>query len=188
MDVLATGVLGDLLLDFIVKIDAVHLSQREQVERHVGQFLSEIGLNSAPRLETFRDLALQQHELQQDIAGVEPFGDLVLPGELLSFPDLQRSSAETTGVVAYNHLHEAEYLAEQDAEWSADDRDRARMVIGDLALVLRRLLGDHGLHSNGNCRTCPWPWPCPVVRTIHAVVKDPQRQFAALVQRARDDE
>lgn len=38
------------------------------------------------------DLAVQQHELQWHIARIEPFGDLVLPGELLGFLDLQGSS------------------------------------------------------------------------------------------------
>ncbi len=87
----------------------------------------------------------------------------------------------------YVHLHEAEYLAEQDDEWSADDGDTARKLIGDLALVIRRLLGEHKLQSGGDCRICTSAWPCPVVTTIHAFVKDPQRQFVALVHRARDD-
>lgn len=87
----------------------------------------------------------------------------------------------------YNHLHEAEYLAEQDCEWSPEEGETAGKLIVDLALVLRRLLGAHGLHSSGNCQTCPSAWPCPVVTTIHATVKDPHRQFVALIQRARDE-
>ena len=31
----------------------------------------------------------------------------------------------------YDHLHEAEYLAEQDDEWSTDDGETARKLIGD---------------------------------------------------------
>jgi len=85
----------------------------------------------------------------------------------------------------YDHLHEAEYLTEQDDEWSADDGDTARELIGDLALVIRRLLGEHKLQPSADCRTCTSAWPCPVVTTIHAVLKDPQRQFVALVRRAR---
>ncbi len=88
----------------------------------------------------------------------------------------------------YNHLHEAEYLAEQDGEWSPDDSETARNLIGDLAMVMRRLLSEHRLQSSGNCQTCPSAWPCPVVTTIHATVKDPHRQFTALARRARDDE
>lgn len=87
----------------------------------------------------------------------------------------------------YNHLHEAEYLAEQDDEWSTDDMETARKVIGDLVLVIRGLLSEHKLGSSGNCQTCPSAWPCPVVTTIHATVKNPQHQFVALIRRARDD-
>ncbi|HEY6423459.1 MAG TPA: hypothetical protein VIY28_09485 [Pseudonocardiaceae bacterium] len=87
----------------------------------------------------------------------------------------------------YDHLHEAEYLADQDAEWSADDMATARKLIIDLVLVIRGLLGEHRLQSSGNCRTCPSTWPCPVVTTIHAIVKNPQHQFVALALRARDD-
>jgi hypothetical protein len=86
----------------------------------------------------------------------------------------------------YVHLHEAEYLAEQDDEWSADDMDTARKLIGDLVLVIRGLLVEHRPQSSGDCRLCPSVWPCPVVTTIHAFVKDPQRQFVALVRRAPD--
>ena len=87
----------------------------------------------------------------------------------------------------YDHLHEAEYLAEQDGEWSTDDGETARELIGDLALAIRRLLGEHKLQPSADCQICTSAWPCPVVTTIHAVVKDPQRQFVALVLRARDD-
>jgi hypothetical protein len=40
--VLAADGLGDLLLDLTVEINAVHLSEREQVEGHVSQLLAEI--------------------------------------------------------------------------------------------------------------------------------------------------
>ena len=88
----------------------------------------------------------------------------------------------------YDHLHEAEYLAEQDGEWSTDDGETARELIGDLALAIRRLLVEHKLQPSADCQICTSAWPCPVVTTIHAVLKDPQRQFVALVRRARDDE
>ncbi len=87
----------------------------------------------------------------------------------------------------YVHLHEAEYLAEQDDEWSAGDMATARKLIGDLVLVIRGLLGQHRLQGSGDCRTCTSAWPCPAVTTIHAFLKDPQRQFVALVHRASDD-
>ncbi|MGH3887205.1 MAG: hypothetical protein ACRDSZ_11680 [Pseudonocardiaceae bacterium] len=88
----------------------------------------------------------------------------------------------------YVHLEEADYLAEQDDEWSAYDTGTARKLIGDLVLVIRGLLIEHRPQSSGDCRICTSAWPCPVVTIIHATVKDPQRQFAALVMRARDDE
>ncbi len=87
----------------------------------------------------------------------------------------------------YVHLHEADYLADQDDEWSADDMQTARKLIGDLVLVIRGLLIEHELQTSGDCRTCTSAWPCPVVTTIHAFLKDPQRQFVTLVLRARDD-
>ncbi|MGH3780974.1 MAG: hypothetical protein ACRDR6_26990 [Pseudonocardiaceae bacterium] len=37
----------------------------------------------------------------------------------------------------YTHLEEADCLAQQDREWSADDMDRARKLIDDLVLTLR---------------------------------------------------
>ena len=40
----------------------------------------------------------------------------------------------------YVHLDEADYLAEQDDEWSAADIQTARGLIGDLVLVIRGLL------------------------------------------------
>ncbi|MGH3755266.1 MAG: hypothetical protein ACRDRP_21740 [Pseudonocardiaceae bacterium] len=83
------------------------------------------------------------------------------------------------------HLDEAESLATQDAEWSADDMDAARGLIRDLVLVLRGLLIEHELQASGDCRTCTQAWPCPVVTTIHALVKDPHHQFVALVRRVR---
>ncbi|MGB6161420.1 MAG: hypothetical protein WCF33_06260 [Pseudonocardiaceae bacterium] len=88
----------------------------------------------------------------------------------------------------YVHLEEAESLATQTAEWSADDGERARQLIDDLVVVLRGLLVEHERRdASSACRTCGVAWPCPVVTTIHAVVKDPQRQFFALLQRAREN-
>jgi hypothetical protein len=46
---------------------------------------------------------------------------------------------------------------------------------------------NHAVASGGDCQTCTSPWPCPVVTTIHALVKDPDREFVALLRRARDD-
>lgn len=86
----------------------------------------------------------------------------------------------------YLHLDEADSLSTQNAEWSDEDSERARGLIGDLVLVIRGLLIEHRL-QNGGCRLCASSWPCPVVTTIHAFVKDPHRQFVALVYRSHED-
>lgn len=85
------------------------------------------------------------------------------------------------------HLEEAACLADQNDEWSPEDMDRARQLIGDLVYVLRALLLEHRLQDEGHCKICTAGWPCPVVNTIHAVVKDPERQFYALVERSHED-
>ncbi len=84
------------------------------------------------------------------------------------------------------HLEEAGSLANQDHDWSTADSDTARELINDLLLVIRGLMVEHRLQTNGDCRTCTSVWPCPVITSIHAFVKDPERQFVALVSRARD--
>ncbi|MCA1671745.1 MAG: hypothetical protein LC799_05925 [Actinobacteria bacterium] len=86
----------------------------------------------------------------------------------------------------YGHLDEAEALASQVAEWSDDDTVRAHELIDDLVRLIRGLLIEHQLQPSNDCRICTSAWPCPVVTTIHAVVKDPQRQFVALVRRAME--
>jgi hypothetical protein len=79
------------------------------------------------------------------------------------------------------HLEEAENLANRDSEWSAEDTQTARALIADLVLAIRALLVEHRRQASGDCRVCTSPWPCPVVSGIHAIVKDPERQFVALV-------
>ncbi|MGH3930259.1 MAG: hypothetical protein ACRDTF_09825 [Pseudonocardiaceae bacterium] len=86
----------------------------------------------------------------------------------------------------YLHLDEVELLANQDSEWSAEDRETAREIICDLVRVIRELLREHKLQADGDCRICTSAWPCPVATTIHALVKDPKRQFVPLVLRAKN--
>jgi hypothetical protein len=96
---------------------------------------------------------------------------------------------DALGLLAYDlqvHLAEAESLAMQCAEWSAEDINAARELIGDLILMMRGLLIEHERQADGDCRLCTSAWPCPVVTTIHEFVKDPDRQFVTLVQRVRD--
>ncbi|MGH3872956.1 MAG: hypothetical protein ACRDSR_15865 [Pseudonocardiaceae bacterium] len=84
------------------------------------------------------------------------------------------------------HLCEAESLSTQVREWSDEEQDSARKVIGDLALLIRGLMMEHERQSGGDCRICSSAWPCPVMTTIHAVLKDPDREFVTLVHRVRD--
>ena len=86
----------------------------------------------------------------------------------------------------HDHLCEAEHLASMAEEWSDDDTDSVRRLIPDLLVMIRGLLIEHKATPHGNCRTCPSPWPCPVVTTIHALVKDPDREFGAILRRAND--
>ncbi len=87
----------------------------------------------------------------------------------------------------YSHLDEAEFLANKAHEWSWDDVDTARKLIPDLVIVIRGLLIEHEAQPSGDCRVCAVAWPCAVLTTIHRLVKDPDREFVALVRRANDD-
>ena len=87
----------------------------------------------------------------------------------------------------YEHLSEAEFLAEKTTAWSEKDIDSGRRLIPDLILVIRGLLLDHQSTPGGDCRVCHGVWPCPVVTKIHGLVKDPGREFVAIVTRANDE-
>lgn len=86
------------------------------------------------------------------------------------------------------HLGEADLLATKYAEWSEQDVDTARKLIPDLLTVIRGLIREHEMTPGGDCRTCSSGWPCPVITTIHALAKDPDREFVALLRRANEDE
>jgi hypothetical protein len=77
----------------------------------------------------------------------------------------------------YEHLSEAEFLATKTTAWSEEDIDSARRLIPDLILVIQGLLIEHQSVPGGDCRICLSVWPCPVVTKIHALVKDPDREF-----------
>lgn len=87
----------------------------------------------------------------------------------------------------YAHLCEAEDLASRTDEWSDEDRDSVRRLIPGLLVAIRGLLIAHEVTPSGNCRTCPSPWPCPVVTTLHALIKDPDREFVAILSRANNE-
>lgn len=88
----------------------------------------------------------------------------------------------------YGHLDEAEFLAMKYEEWTQQDCDAARELIPDLVIVIRGVLIEHEAAPSGDCRTCLSAWPCSVVATIHALVKDPDREFVALFRRAHEDD
>ena len=87
----------------------------------------------------------------------------------------------------YGHLDMAEFLASKSAGWRDGDIEAARNLIPDLVVVIRGLLVEHEAQPDGQCRLCSSAWPCPVVTTIHALVKDPQREFVAILRRANDE-
>lgn len=87
----------------------------------------------------------------------------------------------------YGHLDEADSLATKADEWCEDDVDTARKLIPDLVTVIRGMVVEHEPRPSGECQVCSSAWPCPVVTTIHALVKDPHREFVALLQRANED-
>ena len=88
----------------------------------------------------------------------------------------------------FDHLDSADELATKREEWSDEDVDTARKLILNLLLVIRGLLLEHQVQACGNCRTCTSAWPCPVVTTIHGLMKDPERQLVSLVLRVNDKE
>ncbi|MGH3721349.1 MAG: hypothetical protein ACRDRI_21360 [Pseudonocardiaceae bacterium] len=88
----------------------------------------------------------------------------------------------------YHHLDEAEFLARKFQDWTEEDADTARALIPDLVVVIRGLLYDHQVRRGGDtCRTCASAWPCPVVTLIHSLIKDPERGYIALVNRADEE-
>jgi hypothetical protein len=84
-------VLLDLRLDLSLQVDPGHLRKAEEVQRHVRQLLADRAALLAPGVERFRDLTLQEAELQGHVGRVEPLGELVLPSKLLAGPDVQLS-------------------------------------------------------------------------------------------------
>jgi hypothetical protein len=87
-------------------------------------------LGSAPGLEALCDLAVQQHELQRDIARVKPFGDLIRPGELRSGAGPTRSLsdnlAELLDDLPESRLHDGPPDARRPAA------GRAKISVGNL--------------------------------------------------------
>src|SRR6266540_3894192 len=79
----------------------------------------------------------------------------------------------------YHHVEEAEYLAEE--EWSEEQCELARLVLSDLAYVVRGVLAGHQA-CDAACQTCGIAWPCSVIVTIHRLVKHPDHHFVELMR------
>jgi hypothetical protein len=83
------------------------------------------------------------------------------------------------------YLDDAENLALKLGSWSEAEKKSVRKLIPDLTTVIRGMLAVHQAASNGDCTGClgrPTPWPCDNVQTIHALLKDPDREFIKLME------
>lgn len=84
----------------------------------------------------------------------------------------------------YLHLDNAEFLAAGYDTWSEADLESARALIQDLVTVVRGVVALHDTPVNGGrCRTCDSYWPCQAFETVHKLLKEPDRQFVALIKR-----
>jgi len=109
------------------------------------------------------------------------------------FPDhMDTSSPVVANAIAllrrdlYAHLDEVEFLAMKYTSWSEVDADTARAAIPDLIAVIRGVLVLHEKEGDeGTCHTCGETWPCQALHTIHRLVKDPDREFVKILDRAR---
>ncbi|HWE90616.1 MAG TPA: hypothetical protein VG317_14235 [Pseudonocardiaceae bacterium] len=86
------------------------------------------------------------------------------------------------------YLDEAENMVESLQDRTSESIESACKLIPDLTTVIRGTLADHESDDDGQCRACRITWPCASVQTIHALVKDPGREFLTIVQRARERE
>lgn len=92
---------------------------------------------------------------------------------------------ELLRVNLYEHLDEVEFLSMKYAPWTEADAEVARRVIPDLVLVIRGVLVLHDNQGGDRCRTCASPWPCRDFRTIHELVKNPESEMVAILERTR---
>lgn len=86
----------------------------------------------------------------------------------------------------YEHIDEIEFIAMKYGPWSDVDAEVARRAIPDLTTIIRGLLLLHEAEdTNGLCRSCATEWPCEAFHTIHRMVKDPDREFVKVLEKAR---
>jgi hypothetical protein len=80
----------------------------------------------------------------------------------------------------YEHLDEAEFVATA-ATWSEEE---TRRLIIDLVTVVRAIVVLHEKAESNSCRTCGAQWPCQAFQAVHRLLKDPNREFARIRERA----
>lgn len=86
----------------------------------------------------------------------------------------------------YTYLDESECPVESLEVGEREAVRSACKLIPDLTTVIRGVLGDHKNDEAGKCHTCVAEWPRQSVRTIYALVKDPEREFLNIVERAME--
>ncbi|HWC83046.1 MAG TPA: hypothetical protein VG756_24085 [Pseudonocardiaceae bacterium] len=77
-------------------------------------------------------------------------------------------------------LDAAEFFGRMD-EWDEPETDLAHRIIDDLVTVIRGMLVGHAATDTGVCRKCGESYPCDLVRTLHALIKDPDREFVRIL-------
>jgi hypothetical protein len=79
------------------------------------------------------------------------------------------------------YFDDTEYLADLD-NWSEDEVDSLRKVIGEMSLIIRGMLIGHESAETGRCRLCDIPWPCTITEQVYASVKDPEKVFYTILK------
>lgn len=87
----------------------------------------------------------------------------------------------------YEHLDSVEYVAQDPDIWFKNPDD-VLDVIPELIYALRAIMRIHSETPTGACGGCEHAWPCPVIGTIHEVVKEPKHQFVKIVELVRQAE
>lgn len=89
----------------------------------------------------------------------------------------------------WEHLENAEYLAEPPVAWTPEQQERAGLVIEQLVTVIRGVLIIHesGVDddSGNQCHTCESPWPCPTLTAAHRLIKDPDAELVRILDATR---
>jgi hypothetical protein len=82
----------------------------------------------------------------------------------------------------YLHLDEAEFVASKNS-WSEEDVETVRRIVLDLITVIRGVIALHDTPNGSVCRTCDMAWPCQAMETLHALLKDPDKEFVKILHR-----